>query len=86
MSGICHSRRLSRAGGHLEQQMTLPMIKRQPRSTVPGKGASLCNSASLLSPCVRHKAMAGDCCMRECYRTPLMSGWSQQKDIDSFSE
>lgn len=39
MSGVCHSRRLSRAGGHLERQMTLPMMKRQPRSTVPVKAS-----------------------------------------------
>lgn len=88
MSGICHSRRMPRAGGHLEQQMTLPIIKRQPRSTVPVKGASLCSSAPapLPSPCVRHKAMAGGCCTGEWHRTASTSGWSQQRDVGSFSE
>jgi len=64
MSGICHSRRLSRAGGHLEQQMNLPKMKRQPRSTVPVKRTSLCSSAPAPFPSpwqgVREKATAGD--------------------------
>lgn len=81
----------TRAGGHLEQQMTsLPVIKRQPRSTVPVKGTSLCSSAPAPSPSPwqgeRHKAMAGGCCTGEQCRTPLASGWSQKRGIGSFYE
>lgn len=59
VSAICYSRRLSGAGGHLEQ-MTFPTIKRQSISILPVKGAFLCSSASQPLAWYEAQGMAGD--------------------------
>lgn len=49
--------------------MTLPMIKRQPRSALPVKGAFFCSSAPALLPSpwqgMRHKEVSRGCCTEE---------------------
>lgn len=49
--------------------MTLPMIKRQPRSALPVKGAFFCSSAPALLPSpwqgMRHKEVSRGCCTGE---------------------